>query len=69
MGNKRRAGCRATLLQNELKIDVARFTTTSKPVSQQIRLLTGLDVNGKTSNIAIQLILPECCKTISMFFF
>ena len=44
MGNKRRATCRATLLQNELNSDVARFTTHIKPVSQQIRLLTGLNV-------------------------
>jgi len=63
MGNKRRATCRATLLQNELNSDVARFTTHTKPVSQQIRLLTGLNVGGKTHNIAIQIVLQQCCKT------
>ena len=36
--------------------DVARFTTHIKPVLQQIRLLTGLNVRGKTRNIAIQLV-------------
>ena len=35
--------------------DVARFTTHIKPVLKQIRLLTGLNVSGKTGNIAIQL--------------
>ena len=39
------------MLQNELKSDVARFTTHIKPVLHQIRLLTGLNVFGKTRNI------------------
>ena len=60
---KKRATCLATLLQNELNTDVARFTTLIKPVLQQIRLLTGLNVGGKTLNIAIQLVLQQCCKT------
>ena len=42
MGNKERATCFATLLQNKLNSDVAHFTTHIKPVLQQIRLLTGL---------------------------
>ena len=63
MGNKRRATCRATLLQNELNSDVARFTTHIKPVTHEIRLLTGLYLGGKTRNIAIQIVLQECCKT------
>ena len=37
MGNKKT--CLATLLQNELNSDVARFTTHIKPVLQQIRLM------------------------------
>ena len=41
------------LLQNGLDSDVARFTTLIKPVLQQIRLLTVLNVCGKTRNIAI----------------
>ena len=35
----------------ELNSDVARFTTHIKPLLQQIRLLTGLSVGGKTRNI------------------
>ena len=37
----------ATLLQNKLSSDVACFTTNSKPVFQQIRLLTGLNLDAK----------------------
>ena len=58
----------ATLLQNELNSDVARFTTLIKPVLQQIRLLTGLNQGGKTRNIAIQLALQQCCKASCTFF-
>ena len=68
MGNKRRATCRATLLQNELNSDVARFTTHIKPLSQQIRLLTGLNVGGKTRKIAIQIVLQQCCKASCTLF-
>ena len=56
-GNKKHAICLATLLQNELKSDIPRFTTRIKPVLQQIRLLTGLNDGGKTRNIAIQVVL------------
>ena len=45
--------------QNELKSNVARFTIHVKPVLQQIRLLTGLNVGGKVRNIAIQLVLQQ----------
>ena len=67
-GNKKRATCFATLLQNKLNSNVARFTTHIKPVLQQIRLLIGLNVGGKTRNIAIQLDLQQCCKTSCTFF-
>ena len=67
-GNKKRATCFATLLQNELNSDVARFTTHIKPVLQQIRLLTGLNVGGKTRNIAIQRVLQQCYKKSCTFF-
>ena len=50
---KKRAACFSTLLQNELNSDVVRFTTHIKSVLQQIRLLTGLNMGGKTRNIAI----------------
>ena len=36
-GNKKRATCFETLLQNVRKSDVARFTTLIKPILQQIR--------------------------------
>ena len=67
-GNKKRATCLATLLQNELNSDVTRFTTHIKPVLQQIRLLAGLNVGGKTRNIAVQLVLQQGCKTSCTFF-
>ena len=67
--NKKRVSCFATLLQNELKSDVARFITHIKPFLQQIRLLTGLNMDSKTCNIAIQLVLLPCCKTSYTFLF
>ena len=62
-GNKKRATCLAKLLQNELNSDNARYTTHIKVVLQKIRLWTGLNVSGKTRNIAIQLVLQQYCKT------
>ena len=50
-GNKKHATCLATLLQNELNSDVVHFTTPIKPVLQQIRLLTGLNVDSKTTTL------------------
>ena len=50
------------MLQNELNSDSARFTTHIKPVLQQITLLTGLNVGGKTHNIAFQLVQQQFCK-------
>ena len=41
---------------------------TFKPVLQQIRLLTGLNVGGKTRNNAIQLVLQQCCRKSCTFF-
>ena len=68
MGNKKRATCLATLLQNELNSDVAHFTTQIKPDLQQIRLLTGLKVGGKTRNIAIQLVCCSFFRTLTRLF-
>ena len=45
-----------------------RFTTHIKPVLQQIRLLTLLNLGSKTRNIAIQLVLQQCCNTSCTFF-
>ena len=68
MGKEKCTSCLASLLQNELNSNVAHFTTHIKPVWQQIRLLTGLNMGGKTCNIAIQLVLQQCCKTSCTFF-
>ena len=46
--NGQHSTCLATLLQNVLKSDAARFITLIKSVLQQIRLLTGLNVVSKT---------------------
>ena len=43
-------------------------TCNIKPVLQQVRLLTGLNVGGETRSIAIQLVLQQCCKTNCTFF-
>ena len=67
-GNKKPATYFATLLQNALNSNVARFITHIKPVLQQIRLLTGLNMGSTTRNIAIQLVLQHCCKTSCTFF-
>ena len=48
-GNKKCVTCFATLLQNELNSDVARFTTHIKPVLQQIRLLCIGQIEASTS--------------------
>ena len=49
-GQHIRATCLATLLQNKLNSDLARFTTHVKPVLQQNSLLTGFNTGGKTRN-------------------
>ena len=67
-GNKKPATYFATLLQNALNSNVARFITHIRPVLQQIRLLTGLNMGSTTRNIAIQLVLQHCCKTSCTFF-
>ena len=65
---KKHATCLATLLKNELNSDVALFKTTHiKPVLQQIRLLTGSNVAGKTRNIASQFVLQQCCQQVGRF--
>ena len=44
------------------------LSPTFKPVLYQIRLLTVFNVSDKTCNIAIHLILQQCCKTSCTFF-
>ena len=54
-GNKKRAICFATWLQNELNSDVARFTTHENKACNLISCKTGLNMGAKTRNIAIHL--------------
>ena len=53
--------------KTRLNCDVASFTTHIKHVLQQIRLLTGLNMGGKTRNIVFQFVLQQCCKTSCTF--
>ena len=68
MGNKKHATCFAILLQNKLKSNVVRFTTHIKPVLQQIRLLTGLNLVVKwqhrhsTRFTAMDKLHVFCCR-------
>ena len=64
-GNKKRAICFATWLQNELNSGVARFTTHENKPFNVISCKTGSDMGGKPRNITIQL---GCCKTRCTFF-
>ena len=66
-GNKKRAICFATWLQNELNSDVARFTTYENKPYNLISCKTGSNMGGKTRNIATQLGLQQCCKTSCTF--
>ena len=67
-GQQKRATCFATLLQNELNSDVARFAKHIKPVLQQISLLLqvarilssdGLELHG---SLAINNIFVTCFR-------
>ena len=63
-GQKKLTTCLATLLKNELNSDVLRVLPPAfKPVNNLICCKTGLMwVVIKTRNIAIQLVLQQCCK-------
>ena len=65
---KKRATFFATLLQNELNSNAARFTTHENKSCNLICCKTGSNVGGKTCNIGIQLVLQQCCKTSGTFF-
>ena len=67
-GNKKRATCFATMLQNELNSDVARCTTHVQTCLQPDLLQNRFDVGDKTRNIAIQRVLQQCCKIGCRFF-
>ena len=68
-GNKKRAICFETWLQNELHSDVARFTTHLKKPYNLISCKTGSNMGGKTRNITIQLGLKQCRKTSCTFLY
>ena len=68
MGDRKRATCLATLLQNKLNSDVACFTTQAQTCLQPDLSQDGFDMGGNTRNIAIQLVLKQCCKTSCAFF-
>ena len=53
--------------KTRLNCDVASFTTHIKPVLQQIRLLIGLNVSGKTGNIVFQFVWQQCCIQVARF--
>ena len=60
-GNKKRATCFATLLQNDMNTDVARFTTRIRTCLATNKVARLFFVGGKTSNSHIQLVLQQCC--------
>ena len=68
-GNKKRAICFTTWLQNELNSDVARFTTHENKPYNLISCKTGSNIGGKTRNINIQLGLKQCRKTSCTFLY
>ena len=65
MGNNKRATCFATLLQNESAIrDMLRvLLPTFEPVRWQVFFVT-----VKPRNIAIQLVMQQCCEKSCRFF-
>ena len=68
-GHKKHTTCFATLLQNELNSDVARYKAHVKPVLQQIRLLTGLNMGGKTRRTSLfNSVCSNVAKHVARFF-
>ena len=59
-----------TMLQNEMKSDIARFNDHERNVATLYCWKTGSYVVGKTRDIAIiiYLVLQQCCKTSCTFF-
>ena len=50
------------LLQNELNSDIARFTNHVRTCLKTKKVSGFFFGDGKTKNIAIQLVLPQFCK-------
>ena len=64
MGNEKRATCFATLLQNELNSDVARFTTHVRTCKVASFFFF---VSDKPRNIANQPDLQQRCEKVAFF--
>ena len=60
-GNKKRATCFATLLQNDMNTDVARFTTRIRTCLATNKVARLFFVDGKTRNSHIRLVLQQWC--------
>ena len=65
-GNKKRATGFATLLQNEMNTDVARFTTRIRTCLATNKVARLFFVGGKTRNSHIQLVLQQCCTFLML---
>ena len=57
------------LARTTLNSDVARFTIHIKPVLEQIRLLTDLNVGGKTRNITIHSFCSNVATQVARFLY
>ena len=62
-GNRERATCSATLLQNELNSDVPRFATCVQTCFATNKVVRVFFVSDKRRKIAIQLVLQQSRKT------
>ena len=65
---KKRATCFKILLQNELNSDNARFTTQVRTCLAATKIARFHFADGKTRNVAIQLVLKQSRKTSCTFF-
>ena len=66
-GNKKRATCLATLLQNELNSDVARFTEHIKPVNKLICCKTDLMWLVKRATSLFKLFYSNVARQVAHF--
>ena len=66
-GNKKRATGFATLLQNEMNTDVARFNTRIRTCLATNKVARLFFVGGKTHNSHIRLVLQQCCTFLLLF--
>ena len=66
-GNRQRATCSATLLQNELNSDVPRFATCVQTCFATNKVVRVFFVGGKRRKIAIQLVLQQSRQKVARF--